>query len=126
MRGMYIASKLFGCNLFYLPTSRHSTKQIHMKTIDYVIALIYVAIYFVFVFPFFIEMVFVKIGVLLPSGNYVIVRLVRIIFYFIIIANFSCYIMETLNRDKIWRLITRLYDFDEQVVGSFGFLRKRK
>ncbi len=112
---MYVLSKLFGCNLFHLPTDRYSTEPIHMKAIDYVIALLYVVLYVVLVFPFFIEMVFVRTGILLSSGNFVIIYLVRIIFYFIIIANCSCYIMETLNRNKIWKLLSRLNEFDEQV-----------
>lgn len=115
VRKFFIASKCFACNLFYLPKDRFSTEPIHMKAIDYVIVLIYVILYCVITFPFFVEMVFVRTSILLSSGNFVIKCLVRIIFYFIIIANFSCYIMDAVNRNKIWRLLTTLYDFDEEV-----------
>lgn len=115
MRTVFLISKLFACNLFYLPPDRHSVEPIRMRIIDYVAALLYVILYVVFVIPFFGEMVFVRTHSLLPSGNIVIIYLVRIIFYFILIANCSAYIMETLNRKKIWKLFTTLYDFDEQV-----------
>lgn len=120
IRALFVTSKLFGCNLFYLPKDRYSTEPIKMKAIDYVSALVYTVLYFVFTFPLFIDMVFVKTSTLLSSGNFIIIALVRIIFYFIIIANFSCYIMDTLNRNKIWRLLTMLYDFDDEVC-YFGF-----
>lgn len=115
MRAVFVISKLFACNLFYLPPNRSSNEPIQMKTIDYVVALLYVVLYVVFVFPFFGEMVFERTNSVLPSGNVVIIYLVRIIFYFILMANFSSYIMETVNRTKIWRLFTMLYDFDKEV-----------
>lgn len=118
VRTMLITSKIFACNLFHIPKDRHSGERIKMTAIDYSIALSYVLLYFTFTFPFFIDMVFVRTSILLPSGNVVIIFLVRIIFYFILIANFSCYIMEALNKKKIWKLITKLYDFDENVSYS--------
>lgn len=115
IRMLFVSSKVFGCNLFYLPKDRYSVEPVRMRTIDYVITLSYVVLYFVFIFPFFVEMVFVKTSILLSSGNFVIICLVRIIFYFIIIANFVCYLMDALNRNKVWKLLTKLYDFDEEV-----------
>lgn len=115
IRTLFVVSKLFGCNLFYLPKDRYSVEPIRMRFIDYVTTLLYVVLYSVITVPFFIEMVFEKTSILLPSGNIVIICLVRCIFYFIIIANFSCYIMDALNKNKIWRLLTQLYDFDEEV-----------
>lgn len=117
-RTMLITSKMFACNLFHIPKDRHSVERIKMMVIDYSIALIYVVLYFVFTFPFFFEMVFERTSILLASGNFVIIFLVQIIFYFIVTANFSCYIMEALNKKKIWKLLTKLYDFDEDVSYS--------
>lgn len=124
IRTLVVASKLFGCNLFYLPKDRYSVEPIRMRSIDYAIALLYVVLYSVFTVPFFIEMVFEKTNILLPSGNFVILCLVRIIFYSIIIANFSCYIMDGLNKNKIWRLFTQLYDFDEEVSYALNYVRQ--
>lgn len=118
IRTVYIASKIFGCNLFHIPADRHSTEPIRMKAIDYIIAVAYVVLYSIAVIPFFIEMVSKRINVLMPSGNFVVLCLVRLIFCFISIANLSCYIMETVNRKKIWKLLTTLYDFDVQVGGA--------
>lgn len=116
IRTMFITSKLFACNLFHLPKDRHSVEPIRMRTVDIGIALLYVVLYFVFTFPFFIDMVYVQTSYyLLSSGNVEITFLVRNIFYFIIIANFSCYTMDAFNKNKIWRLLTKLYDFDEEV-----------
>lgn len=115
IRMVFIVSKLFACNLFHLPKDRHSAEPIKMKAIDFAIVLLYVVLYAVFTLPYFTEMVFVRTSILLSSGNFVVINLIRIIFFLIILSNSSCYIMDALNKHKIWKLLTKLCDFDEEV-----------
>lgn len=118
---LYLHSRFFGCNLFHLPKSSKTT-NVSIKLDDILILIVHVALYVcLFVFLNFAqsESDVILRNVLFhlteKTGSLIMAFLGRILFYTFVLTNIFVNVMDLVNRNKIWKLLCELRDFDIKV-----------
>lgn len=118
---LYIQSRLFGCNLFHLPKSSKAN-YVSIKALDIILFITNVTLYAWFfcslVYPQtesdkLLQNIFFRLTG--KSGLMVIEFLGHIIFHMVVVANSFTNIMDLINRNKIWKILSGIHHFDMKV-----------
>lgn len=118
---LYLHSRFFGCNLFYLPKSS-KTVTIAIRVTDILILIIYVGLYV----WMFVSVIYsqsesdqilrdVLFHLTAKTGSLVMAFVGRILFHIFAATNIFINIMDVINRNRIWKILCELRDFDDRV-----------
>lgn len=117
----YIQSRIFGCNLFHLPESSKTIK-VSIKTSDILLIIIHLGIYiwlFVTLNYSTTEHDRVLHNLLFhlnkKSGSVITEFLSSILFHIAGVTNLFTTTMDLMNRNKIWKILSEIRNFDMKV-----------
>lgn len=118
---LYLHSRFFGCNLFHLPTTLKTT-NVSIKVTDILRLIVQVGVYFwIFVSINFSQSKSDQIlrNVLFhlteKTGSLIVAFVGRILFHIFTATNIFINIMDLINRNKIWKILCEIRDFDAKV-----------
>ncbi len=122
-RPLFLHSRLFGCNLFHLPKSS-KTIHVSVKWTDILIVLCHVGLYtFMFLSLIYSQSESNKVFLNLmfhltaKTGSLIMEFLGRVLFHTFAATNIFICLMDLVNRNKIWKLLCEIHDFDDKVGG---------
>lgn len=118
---LYLHSRCFGCNLFNLPKS-NKVATVSIKMTDMLILFVHVVIYgWLFVSVNFSESENDKtlrrllFHLTEGAGSLIMAFIGRVLFYSFAVTNVFICVMDIVNRNRIWKVLSEMRRFDAKV-----------